>query len=165
MNLFRFSAVRRSREHYGLLAGLLGDPADEMVTLLLAGRGARRSRARVDLVNDQQFRTLLDKNIAAVLGFYEINANDLIGIVVVNAGVALDLPVEAGLRVGANNYGFEVKLVAEFVLPLLAKMRQTDHGEAFDLSALKKLPDDQESFDCFADANVVGDQQPDRLLP
>ena len=43
MKLLGLAAVRRGGEKDELLAGLSGDPADEMVTLLLAGGGARRA--------------------------------------------------------------------------------------------------------------------------
>ena len=164
MKLLGLATVRRGGEQDELLAGLSGDAADEMVALLLAGGGARRSGARVGLVHDHQFRTLLDEDIAARLGFDEVDADDLVGVVVVNAGVALDLPVEARLRVGADDDGLEVELVADFLLPLLAEVRQADDGEAFDLAPLQKLPDDQQRLDGLADADVVGDEQTNRLL-
>src|SRR5262245_26487705 len=101
MKLFRFSAMRRCGEQDSLLALLLGNTVDEMVVLLLVGGGVCRSGAGMDLVNDKQFRTLLDKNIPAGLRFYEVDADHLVGVVFVNAGVALDLLVETRLGVRA----------------------------------------------------------------
>jgi hypothetical protein len=53
MKLLWLAAVRGRGEKNDLLARLLRDAANKMVTLLLAGGGARRSRAGVDLIYDQ----------------------------------------------------------------------------------------------------------------
>ena len=62
--------------------------------------------------------------------------------------------------ISASMWNFRCKLA----LPLLAKMRRADDGEALDLAAIEQLADDQAGFNGLADADVVGDQEPDRLL-
>jgi hypothetical protein len=66
MKLLGLSTVRCCGEKENLLAGLLGNPADEMVTLLLAGGGARRSRA---WTQRSAILTLLDKTSRRVSDF------------------------------------------------------------------------------------------------
>ena len=113
--------------------GFARDAADEMVALLLGGGGTGGPRAGVRFIDDDQFRALLDEDIPARVGLDEVDADDLVRVIVVDAGVALDLAVEPRLSVGTNDDGFDVELVADFLLPLLAEMRQAHDGEAFDL--------------------------------
>ena len=40
-------------------------------------------------------------------------------------------------------------------------MRRTDDSQPFDLATVDKLPRDQAGLDGFADANIVGDEEPD----
>lgn len=165
MEFFRLPAVRRCREQDNLLVRLLGDAADQVIPLLLAGRRACRPGASVGLVHDHQFGALLNEDITASVRLDEVDADDLKRIEVVNAGVALNLPVEAGLGVRPDDDRFQVEFVANLGLPLLAQVRQAGDGEAFDLAPLQQFFDDQQRFDGLADAHVIGDQQPDRLQP
>ena len=50
------------------------------------------------------------------------------------------------------------------LLPLLAEMRRADDREALDLATIEQLAGDQPGLDGLADADVVGDQEPHRLL-
>ena len=77
----------------------------------------------MSLVDDDQLRALLDKDIPPVIGLDEVDADDLKGVVVIDAGVPLDLPVKSGLGVGADDDRLQVKLIPNLVLPLLAKVR------------------------------------------
>src|SRR5262245_58596612 len=131
MELLRLATVRRGGEQDELLAGLLRDVADKVVALLLAGRSTRRPCARVGFVHDHQFWTLFDEHLAACIRFDEVYANDLVGIVVVHASVALNLPVKARLGVGPDDDGLQVKLGPDFLLPLFAQVWEADNGEAF----------------------------------
>src|SRR6266545_2577143 len=137
MKFIRLGAVRGRGEKNDLQTGLLRDAANKMVALLLASRGPRRSGAGVNFVHDQQLRTLLDENIAASLRFDEVDADDLIGIIVVNAGVALDLAVETSLRVRSDDHGFKVEFVPNLILPLFTKVGQADHSETLDFPPLQ----------------------------
>src|SRR6185312_4222839 len=103
-----------------MLVWLGSDATDKMIALLLASRGAGRPGTGVSLVNDHQLGTLLDENVAAQVRLDEVNTNDLIGVIVVDAGVAVNLSVQPRLGAGADDDRFHVKLGADFSLPLLA---------------------------------------------
>src|SRR5262249_40786501 len=131
MKFFRLAAVWRGGQQDQLLAGLLRDAADQVVTLLLSSGCANGTRAGMRFIHDDHLRALFDEDIAPCVRFDEVYADDLVGVIIVNAGVALNLTVEPRLRVGTDNDRFQIELVADLSLPLFAKMRQTDDGEAF----------------------------------
>jgi hypothetical protein len=43
-------------------------------------------------------------------------------------------------------------------------MRRAKNSEAIDFAAVQKLAQDEPGLDCFADTNVVRDQQPNNFL-
>ena len=106
-----------------VLPRLRGDPADEVVALLLGGRGPGRAGAGVRLVDDDQLGALLDEHIPPDIGLDEIDTDDLVRVVVVDARIALDLPVESGLGVRADDDRLDIELRADLFLPLLAEVR------------------------------------------
>ena len=89
---------------------------------------------------------------------------DLERVELIDRGVAVNFPVKAGLGVRADDDGFDADLVADFLLPLVAEMRQADDGEAVDVPAFEQFANDQQGLDGFADANVIRDEQADRFL-
>jgi hypothetical protein len=130
----------------------------KVIALLLAVGRAGRSGAGMRFIDDHQFRALLDENIAPGVGLDEVDADDLDRVVVVDAGIALNLAIQSRLGVGADDDGFDIQLGANFGLPLLAQMRQADDGEALDLAPLQQFLDDQQGFNRLADTDVIGDQ-------
>ena len=165
LEFFGLAAVRGRREHDQVLTGFGGYPADEVVALLLRGGSSGGARAGVGFIDDDEFGALLDEDVAADVGLDEIDADDLERVVIVNAGVALDLAVETGLGIGTDDDGLDVELGADFLLPLFAEVREADDGEAFYLPAFQKFPDDEERFDGLADADVIRDQESHGILP
>ena len=164
LELLGLAAVRGGGEEDEVLAGFGGDLADEVVALLLGGGGTRRAGAGVGLVDDHQLGALLDEHVVAGVGLDVVDADDLVGIVVEDAGVALDLAVEAGLGVGADDDGLDVELGADLLLPLFAEVGQTDHGETLDGAAFEHFADDEQGLDGFADADIVRDEESHGVL-
>src|SRR5688572_19207774 len=105
-------------------------------------------------VHDDQLRALLDKYIAPSLRLNKIDADHLIGVVVIDAGIPLNLPVEARLGVRADDDRVDIELCSNLRLPLLAEVRQTHNCESLDLTALQYLSDGKERFDGLADSDV-----------
>jgi hypothetical protein len=62
-----------------------------------------------------------------------------------------------------NNLALEPELRGEFLLPLIAEMRWAEDGNATDLASVKQFAGDEASFNRFADAHIVRDEQPNRL--
>ena len=163
MKFFRLAAVRGGGQKNQLLIRFFGNAAEQVIALLLTGRRAGGPGTGVRFIDDDQFRTLFDEDIAPDIGLDEVDADDLVGIVVVDAGIALNLPVQARLGVGADDDRFQVELGANLRLPLFAQVRQADNGKALDLAPLQQFLDDQQRFNGFAHTDVVGDQQAHRL--
>src|SRR5882672_5365715 len=155
MKLLRLATVWCGGEQDDLLAGLPRNVTDQVVALLLAGRRTRGPGARVSFVHNHQFWTLLDEYVAARIGFDEVNADDLVGVVIIHAGVTLDLPVKARLGVGPDDNGLQVELGSDFLLPLFAQVWQADNGEAFYFTPLQQLLDNQQRLDGFAHPHIV----------
>src|SRR5262249_18703209 len=93
MELRRLAPSRRAGQQAELLPGLPGDGTDEVVALLLAGGSSGRAGAGVGFVYDHQFWALLNEHLTAGVSFDEVDADDLVGVVIVHAGIALDLAV------------------------------------------------------------------------
>ena len=123
MKLLRLATVRRGSEQ----------------NELLAGRSPGGPGTGVGFVHNHQSWTLLNEYVAARIGFDEVNADDLVGVVIIHAGVALDLPVKARLGVGPDDDGLQVELGPDFLLPLFAQVWQADNGEAFYFTPLQQL--------------------------
>jgi hypothetical protein len=71
---------------------------------------------------------------------------------------------KAGGRRGGDGHGVEVELGAELSGPLLDEMRGTEYGDAVDLTSVHHFTQHKACFDCFADADIVSDHEPDRRL-
>ena len=156
LKLVRLAAVRCRREHDKVLLILVGDATQEVVTLLLTGTCTARTSASMGFVHNDEFGALADKHVASRVALDVINAQNLKRKMLKHAGVAVNLTVETRLRVGANDHGFDTNLGANFLLPLVAQMRQAKHGEAFDDAAFEKFTDNQQCLNRFANANVIG---------
>ena len=141
--------MRRGREKDQLLARLGGDATDKVIALLLAVGRAGGSGAGMRLIDDDQFRTLLDEDIAAGVGLDEVDTDDLEGVILIDAGIALNLPIQPRLGIGANDDRFDIKLGADLGLPLLAQVRQADDCEALDLPPLQQFLDDKQGLQPF----------------
>ena len=72
-------------------------------------------------------------------------------------------PVEPAGGAGEDELGVDVELVLELSLPLLGQVGRAEDREATDLATIEQFPGDQQGLDCLADADVVGDKQPDRV--
>ena len=59
----------------------------------------------------------------------------------------------------------DAELAGQLLLPLLGERGAAQHGQAARVALLQQLGRDQAGLDGLADADVVGDQQPDRVLP
>ena len=115
-------------------------------------------------IDDNEFGALLQEHVASDVRLNEIDADDLERVVVVDAGIALDLAVKPGLSIGTDDDRLDVELRSDLLLPLFAEVGEADDRKAFDLPAFQKLADDEKSFDGLADTNIIGDQKPHGVL-
>ena len=66
-------------------------------------------------------------------------------------------------RTREYEFGVDVEFFPQLRLPLFGKVRRAEHREALHFAAIQKLARDQRRFNCFSNANVVRDQQTDRV--
>ena len=71
--------------------------------------------------------------------------------------------VQSTSRVGQDQFGFDVKLLSHFFLPLFSQMRRAMNSHPLHFGTIEQFPSDQESFDRLPDTDVVGDQKPNRI--
>ena len=83
MEFLGFAAVGSGGEQDEMLIRFAGNTADKVVALLLTVRCAGRACAGMGLINDDQFRALFDEDISPVVGLDKIDADDLIGVIIV----------------------------------------------------------------------------------
>src|ERR1039458_6371264 len=120
-------------------------------------------RAGVCLVDDHQFGTRAQELISAALALDEIQRNDN---EVVDVKERLPDPAVTFQAAGSTRQDYfrvNLKLVAEFRLPLLGKLGRTQDREASDFAAVEQLTGDKTGFHCLADAHIVGNQQAHRV--
>ena len=164
LELLGLSAVGRGGEEHQLLAFLVGEVFQQAIALLLILVGASRLGAGVRLVDDDEVGTMVEKHVAAVVLLDEVDGDDLEGNVAKDVLVGTQPFLQSTDRRGTDNLGIKTKLVLDFLLPLLAEVGQTDHGETLYLVAVEQFLGNEERLKCLADTHVVGDEQAYLLL-
>ena len=74
------------------------------------------------------------------------------------------MPFQPRHGAGGDQLGVDVELALQFLLPLLAQVRRTEHGHALDLAPVQQLAGNQAGLNGLADTHVVGDQQADDFM-
>jgi hypothetical protein len=136
------------------------------VALVLVAGAAGGGRRAVRLVHDDKVGAMLDEIVALPVALHKINADDLDRIVAEDAArTGRDAPFKLADCAGTDDDGVEVEFLAEFLLPLLAQIGRAENAEVFEFTTIQQLADDEQSLDGFADANVIGDEHPNRVEP
>ena len=76
----------------------------------------------------------------------------------------MDHPVQPCLGVRTDDDSLDAELGLELLLPLVAEVRQADHGEALHAGTFHHLADDEQGLYGLADTDVVSNQQADGVL-
>ena len=150
---------RGGQEHHAAPGLALGETLEKLVALV-AGIGVRL-HAGMRLVDDDELRAGAQEVAAAPVGFDVVERDHGDGMDLEHRLVGPQPALESGGGAGAHDLGVDAELLREFLLPLLAEMRRTDDRKAFDLAAVEQLPGDEARLDGLANADVVGDEQPD----
>ena len=119
----------------------------------------------MSFVHDHQLRTLFNEHIPSGVRLDIVDADDLIGIVVVDARVALNLSIQARLSARSDDHCLDIELASDFCLLLLAEMGQANDGETLNLPTLQQLSHHEEGLYGLPHPHVVGNEQTDGLLP
>jgi hypothetical protein len=116
-------------------------------------------RAGVCLVDNHQFWARAQELVPAALAFDEIQ-RDYDEVVDVKEGLSYPaVTFQAAGSTWQDYFRVNLKLVAEFRLPLLGELRRTQDSQASDFAAVEQLSGDQTGFYRLADAHIVGNQQ------
>ena len=160
---FGNAAVRRGREQNETARRRGREVFQEFVALVLVAVEAGGGRRAVRLVHDHEVGAMLDEIVALQFALQEVNADNLERVVAKDAArTGGDAPFKLADRAGTDDDGVEVEFLVEFLLPLLAQIGRAQDAEAFDFSAIQQLAHDEQPLDGFADANIVGDEHPNR---
>ena len=135
---------------------------EQLVALVAATRG-RAERERVRLVDDHQLGTGAHEVLAAAVGLDEVRGDDDVRVLFEERAADRQAALEPLRGRGQDEFGVEVELRPQLVLPLLGEVRRAEHGEPLRVAAVQQLASDQCGLDGLADADVVGDQQPDGI--
>src|SRR5207249_7694998 len=120
-------------------------------------------RAGVRLVHDHELGAAPRELIAPSLSLDEVHRHNGMGIEVEERLADATAPFQPRGRRGQDGLSFDVELVSEFLLPLLGEVRRTKDGQPLGLSTIEKLPGNEGGFDRLPDADVVGDEETDRI--
>ena len=108
---------------------------------------------------------MLQERGAIVVAFDGINAGDEVAEVGEDGAILRRLALQPGDRAGPDHDCFDVELLGQLTLPLLAQVGRAEHGHPVGRPAIQQLARDQRRLDGLAHAHVVGDQQAHGRLP
>ena len=163
--LFLLAAVRGGGDQDQVPLGVLGQALDQLVPQHPRPAAGAVGDAGVGLVDDQQVRAAVPELLAEPGALDEVGRDDDVR-VPVEQGLALEqASFQPADGAGQHQLGVDAELAGEFPLPLLGERGTAQHGQAGRVALLQQLGSDQAGLDGLADAHVVGDQQPDRVLP
>jgi len=119
----------------------------------------------VGLVDDDEVRGGAEEVVPPRLRLHVVHRDHGDGVALEDRFVGGESALQAGDRAGEDEGGVESELLGEFRAPLLGKARRAEHREAACAALGEHLRCHESSLDGLADADVVGDQQPDGLVP
>jgi hypothetical protein len=144
--------------------GVLSQALDELVPQHPRPAAGAVGDAGVGLVDDQQVGTAVPELLAEPGALDEVGGYDDVR-VPVEQGLALEQAAfQLADGAGQDQFDVDAELGGQFALPLLGERGTAQHGQASRVALLQQLGSDQAGLDGLADAYVVGDQQPYRVM-
>jgi hypothetical protein len=161
------AAVRCRGEQQQVPVGVGGQPGQQGVPLLGAAGGAALggADAGVRLVDDDQARAGADELVPAPGGLDEVGGHHRVGVPLeqrLAGGQVAFQPAGGG---GQYELGVEGELVGQLPLPLRRQRRAAHDGEPVRAALREQFGHHEACLDRLADADRVGDQQPDGRHP
>src|SRR5437868_2625147 len=134
---------------------------EQLVTLMTAALAA--AYAGVRFIDYDEWRADTDEFVTPCRLLDEVQANDGERMLLEQARTDAEATFEAvGARRGDGGR-IDAEPAGEFSHPLVHEMRRADDREPRDLAAIEHLACDQPGFDRLADADIVGNEQTDRI--
>ena len=158
------AGVRRGGHQHEVAVLVLGECVDELVALVAGAAVAFAGvGAGVGLVDDDEVGAGPDEVVAAAVALDEVDRHHRVRVHVEQRLAVEEAAFQAGGRRRQHELGVDVELLGQLLLPLLGQVRRAQHAHALRVALLQQLLGDQGRFDRLADADVVGDQQADRV--
>ena len=159
------AAVRGGGDQDQVPGWVFGEAGDQLVAEHPGPAAGAVGHAGVRLVDDQQVRAAVPELLPQPGALDEVGGHDDVP-EPVEQRLALQQPAfQPADRAGQHQLGVDAELRGQLPLPLLGERRAAQHRQAGRVALLQQLGGGQAGLDGLADAHVVGDQQPDRLLP
>ena len=137
---------------------------DQLMTLVASAAVAFAGvGAGVGFVDDHEVGTRPDEVVAATVALDEVDRHHRVRVHVEQRLAMEEATLEAGSRRRQHEFGVDVELLGQLLLPLLGQVRWAQHAHALRVALLQQLLGDQGRLDRLADADVVGDQQAHRV--
>jgi len=158
--------VRGGGDEQQVPVGVRGQSADQVVALsaCLAAEPAIRD-ARVGFVDDDQVGTGAQKLVASPVGLDEVGRHDREREPFEDGLTADALAFQAADRARQHQFGLQAELGAQLAGPLLGQRRAAQHRKPAGVPDSQQFDCDEGRLDGLADADVIGDQQADGILP
>ena len=120
--------------------------------------------AGVRLIDDDEFWSGAKEFVPSAVRFYEVDRDHGEGVMVEDGLAVMTGASEPVGRRSQDEFRIEVEVTSELRLPLAREMGRGKDGETVDFATIKHLPEDEEGFHRLADADVVCDEEADRVL-
>lgn len=148
-------AVRKSMCRAGIC---LSEPLHQLVALVACG--GIGLHAGMCLVNYDQFRACAQEVGPAAVRLDVVERDHRKWVDFEDRFVGSQPAFQACCCPGSHHLRFDVELRGKLLLPLLAEVRRTDHGNALYLAPIEQFTGNESRFDGLADADIVGNQEP-----
>jgi hypothetical protein len=122
-----------------------------------------RGGAGVGLVHDHKFGAGPQEIETAAVRFDKICGDNYKGIGIEDRLVAPEISLQPSSRAGKDQFGLDIELGNEFLLPLFRQVRRAEDANPVYFAPIQKLAGHETGLDAFSYAHVIGDEEADRV--
>src|SRR5438105_2482502 len=118
-----------------------------MALLLLTRTDATRLSSRMCFIHNYEVGAIRKESSAAGIALHKVDADDQVFVVSVHAQVsARKVAFEPRQRAGTDNFGVNVELGFQFLLPLVTQMGRANDAKSLSIATIKQLAGNHRSF-------------------
>jgi hypothetical protein len=119
--------------------------------------------ASVRLINDNKLWACADKFASPPVGLNIVNGSDSERINLIQRLPDTALALQPPDRSGQHQFGPYMEFVVQLSLPLFSQMWRAENGQPLAFASVDQLAGYQQCLNCFTNADVICDQQPNRV--
>src|SRR5512137_2539878 len=154
------ATVGRGGDEHEMPLRLFGELRQEFMALMRGTPALGRRRARVGFVHDDEVRAGPQKVMTSSVRLDEVHRDYDERMRVEDGLVRAQILFKTARCARKHQFNRDVEFGREFLLPLLGKVRRTQHAQPGDLASVEHFARNQTSLDGFADAHIIRDEQP-----